>query len=47
MANEDKLTTGLALSRGGFRATLLNLGRLWRLEDVGGCGGSIDGWPAP
>lgn len=32
---QDGRTIGLALSGGGFRATLFSLGSLWRLNDAG------------
>ena len=35
MALADGTTLGLALSGGGFRATLFGLGSLWRLNDAG------------
>jgi NTE family protein len=35
MAQEDTLKRGLALSGGGFRATLFHLGALWRLNELG------------
>ena len=35
MALDDGSTIGLALSGGGFRATLFGLGTLWRLNDAG------------
>lgn len=35
MPNPSGKTIGLALSGGGFRATLFNLGSLWRLNDAG------------
>ena len=36
MAREEQtMGPGLALSGGGFRATLFNLGALWRLNDGG------------
>lgn len=35
MTNQHGKTVGLALSGGGFRATLFNLGSLWRLNDAG------------
>lgn len=35
MALSDGKTLGIALSGGGFRATLFNLGSLWRLNDAG------------
>jgi len=31
----EDLTLGLALSGGGFRATLFHLGSLWRLNELG------------
>ena len=31
----DGKTLGLALSGGGYRATLFSLGSLWRLNDAG------------
>jgi NTE family protein len=31
----DDALTGLALSGGGFRATLFHLGTLWRLNELG------------
>ena len=34
MGNDTKGATGLALSGGGFRATLLHLGALWRLNEM-------------
>ncbi len=37
----DQKTMGLALSGGGYRATLFGLGSLWRLNDAG-LPGSID-----
>src|SRR5579885_2824390 len=35
MVQEDKLNVGLALSGGGFRATLFHIGSLWRLNQLG------------
>ncbi|NCA69490.1 MAG: patatin-like phospholipase family protein [Sphingobacteriia bacterium] len=35
MGSEGKLKIGLALSGGGFRATLFGLGSLWRLNEAG------------
>src|ERR1700680_1691406 len=35
MAQQDTLKLGLALSGGGFRATLFHLGALWRLNELG------------
>jgi len=35
MTNPHGKTVGLALSGGGFRATLFNLGSVWRLNDAG------------
>jgi NTE family protein len=35
MPEENEIKTGLALSGGGFRATLFHLGALWRLNELG------------
>ena len=35
MPEEDDIKVGLALSGGGFRATLFHLGVIWRLNEIG------------
>src|SRR5215475_4449239 len=35
MPVEDDIKIGLALSGGGFRATLFHIGALWRLNEIG------------
>src|SRR5262245_62898119 len=35
MPEEDEIKVGLALSGGGFRATLFHLGVIWRLNEIG------------
>src|SRR5918993_1426509 len=35
MPDENDIKTGLALSGGGFRATLFHIGVLWRLNELG------------